>query len=609
MMGQVSRYGSVLACCALLLLFGAGAGAVAAPAPVSKDPAQLLSQAEDVEPSNHAEFNELMRRLDQVAMRLSPRQKLHLRYLQARRVAFAGNYAAALPSLTAIADQTVDPVLAFRASANVIDLLVAESRYEEAFVRLNPLLEQLPKMKEYDVRIQGLTATAQLYSEAGQYDTSIRYADELIKESTDAQSACKGWFLKFDALFQSGTVQLPADQLRKGTEACEKAGDTLFALSFQHLLASFDMRQGRLGSAFRLLQANYPKVLRAGFPPQISELEATLAEVYWKGGDLALATKFAHRALASNADRPYSESTANAYQVLSEVDKKTGDSEGALANLEKYVIAHDGYESRRSAKVLAYQIVRQQVLAKKLQIDRLDKQNRVLQLQRALDKKAIETTRLYLILLLTVLAFIAFVAVRIKRSQLRFMRMARRDGLTGLFNRQHFLDEAQRQLQYCRKSARDACLVLIDLDHFKNINDTHGHVVGDEVLKRAVVACQAHLRSTDVFGRLGGEEFGILLPECSLERVSERVEQLRLAVAEIPAADALCVPVSASFGVATTVFSGYELRQLLIHADDALYQAKNSGRNRAVVFDDADLLRQAGMRKSRVGTPMAEPTA
>ena len=611
MMGKVSRYGSVLACCALLLLFGAGAGAgaVTAPAPVSNDPAQLLSQAEDVEPSNHAEFNELMQRLDQVAMRLSPQQKLHRRYLMARQIAFAGNYAVALQSLTAIADQTADPVLAFRANATVIDLLVAKSRYEEAFARLNPLLEQLPKMRESNIRAQGLGVAAQLYIEAGQYDASIRYADQIIKVSTDAQSACKGWFYKTDALFENGSARLPADQLHDAAQACRKAGDTVFALSFQHLLATFDMRQGRLESAIRLLQASYPKVLRAGFPPQISELEATLAEAYWKGGDLALATKFAHRALASNTDRPYSGSTASAYQVLYEVDKKAGDSEGALANLEKYIVAHDGYESRRSAKVLAYQIVKQQVLAKKLQIDALDKQNRILQLQRALDKKAIETTRLYMILLLTVLAFIAFVAVRIKRSQLRFMRMARRDGLTGLFNRQHFLDEAQRQLQYCRKSARDACLVLIDLDHFKNINDTYGHVAGDEVLKRAVMACQAHLRSTDVFGRLGGEEFGILLPECSLERVNERVEQLRLAVAEIPAADALCVPVSASFGVATTVFSGYELRQLLIHADDALYQAKNTGRNRAVVFDDADSLRQAGMRKSRVGTPMAEPTA
>ncbi|WP_223250818.1 tetratricopeptide repeat-containing diguanylate cyclase [Rhodanobacter denitrificans] len=583
-MNQAGRYRLMLRCCALLPWFVAGA--VAATAPVSNDPAQLLREAEIAQPSRRAEFNELMGRLDQIAARLSPQQKLHQRYLMARQVAFAGNYKEALPSLTAVADQTADPVLAFRASATVIDLLVAESRYEEAFARLNPLLDQLPTMKESDVRMQGLGVAAQLNNEAGQYDVSVRYADQIIKESTDAQGACRGWFYKSDALFQSGDTQLAADQLHDGTEACGKAGDTLFSLSFQHLLASFDLRQGRPESAIRVLQASYPKVQQAGFPPQLSQFESTLATAYWESGDLVSAAKFANDALATNANRQYSESTANAYQVLYEVDKKMGNSNGALAYLEKYSAAHDGYQSRLSAKALAYQIVKQQVLAKKLQIEGLDKKNRILTLQGELDRKAAEASRLYIALLLLVLASIVLWTYRIKRSQLRFMRLARRDGLTGIFNRQHFVTEAERQLRYCRKSARDICLVLIDLDHFKLVNDTHGHAVGDRVLKRAVDACQAHLRSTDVFGRLGGEEFGLLLPECTRDNVLVRVEQMRAAIAAVSSTrDAPDIPVSASFGVAAAVDSGYALRQLMIDADRALYQAKHEGRNRVRLFD------------------------
>jgi diguanylate cyclase (GGDEF)-like protein len=569
--------------CALLLL--SVAGAVAATVPASDDPAQLLRQAESAQPSDHAEFNKLMDRLDQVAVRLSPQQKLHQRYLMARQVAFAGNYDEAMPSLTAIADQTADPVLAFRASATVIDLLVTESRYEEAFTKLNPLLDQLPTMKENGVRMQGLGVAAQLYKEAGQYDASVRYADQIIKESTDAPNACRGWFYRSDALFESGGAQLSADQLHEGAEACGKAGNTLFSLSFQYLLASFDMRQGRPESAIHVLQASYPKVLRAGFPPQVSRFEATLATAYWKNGDLASAMKFANSALATNANRQYSESTASAYRVLYEVDKELGDSKSSLAYLEKYVAAHDGYQGRLSAKALAYQIVKQQVLAKKLQVEGLDKKNRILTLQGELDRKAVETSRLYIALLLLVLASIALWTYRIKRSQLRFMRLARRDGLTGIFNRQHFVNEAERQLRYCRKSARDVCLVLIDLDHFKVVNDTHGHAVGDRVLKRAVEACQAHLRSTDVFGRLGGEEFGMLLPECTLDNVLVRVEQMRAAIAAVSSAkDAPDIPISASFGVASAADSDYELRQLMIDADRALYQAKHEGRNRVSLF-------------------------
>jgi len=263
-MNQAGRCRRMFSSCGLLFL-SVGC-ATAAIAPVSNDPAQLLKQAESAQPSNRAEFDELMGRLDQMAMRLSPQQKLHQRYLMARQIAFAGNYEGAMPSLKAIADQAVDPVLAFRASATVIDLLVTQSRYEEAFAKLNPLLDQLPTMKKGDVRMQGFGVAAQLYNEAGQYDSSVRYANQIIKESTDAKSACRGWFYKSDALFESGSAQLPADQLHEGMEACGKAGDTLFALSFQYLLASFDLRQGHTESAIRVLRASYPRCCKQVFP-------------------------------------------------------------------------------------------------------------------------------------------------------------------------------------------------------------------------------------------------------------------------------------------------------------------------------------------------------
>ncbi len=106
-----------------------------------------------------------------------------------------------------------------------------------------------------------------------------------------------------------------------------------------------------------------------------------------------------------------------------------------------------------SAKALAFQMVSQQALAKKVQFETLSKRNQILQWQQSLDKKASETSRLYIILLLTVLALIAFWTSRIKRSHLRFIKLARRDGLTGIFNRQHFVSMAEQRLQYAGKSA------------------------------------------------------------------------------------------------------------------------------------------------------------
>ena len=140
-------------------------------------------------------------------------------------------------------------------------------------------------------------------------------------------------------------------------------------------------------------------------------------------------------------------------------------------------------------------------------------------------------------------------------------------------------------LKYCGKSAREACVIVIDLDNFKAVNDSYGHAAGDLVLKRAVSICQSRLRSIDIFGRLGGEEFGIVLPDCTLEAAVQRAEELRTAIVGLCSGEgSIEFPVSASFGVAATKASGYDLRQLLIDADGALYQAKREGRNRVVVF-------------------------
>ena len=124
-------------------------------------------------------------------------------------------------------------------------------------------------------------------------------------------------------------------------------------------------------------------------------------------------------------------------------------------------------------------------------------------------------------------------------------------------------------------------MILVDFDNFKAVNDTHGHVAGDVVLQSAVAVLQVHMRSMDIFGRLGGEEFGILLPDCSLETALQRAEKLRIAIAGLARAETgIDFDVSASFGVTTTHESGYDLRQMLIHADSALYRAKREGRNR-----------------------------
>jgi diguanylate cyclase (GGDEF)-like protein len=142
------------------------------------------------------------------------------------------------------------------------------------------------------------------------------------------------------------------------------------------------------------------------------------------------------------------------------------------------------------------------------------------------------------------------------------------------------------------RSSGNVALALIDLDHFKQINDTHGHVTGDQALRHIVSVVQAWLRPGDLFGRLGGEEFGLLLTGCAHDECVALAEHIREAVASTPLRlEGEPVVVTASIGMAFTEQVGFELPRLFHHADAALYAAKRTGRNRVIteVADD-DLL-------------------
>jgi len=282
--------------------------------------------------------------------------------------------------------------------------------------------------------------------------------------------------------------------------------------------------------------------------------------------------------------------------VLYELAKERGNPQAALDYHEKYVAADLGYSDDESARRLAYVKVTHESIANRQQIATLTKQNQVLQLQKELAAETVENSRLYIALLISVLIFVGIWAYSTKRSQLHFMSASQRDGLTGICNRHHFISQAEEALEAGSRSQQQLCVILCDLDYFKSINDRHGHAMGDFVLRDTVARCQAHLRENETFGRYGGEEFSILLPDCGPEMALERAEKLRAAVAEISAGYGAFEPtVSASFGVAATGISGYELRRLLAHADAALYRAKLAGRNRVVLYEPPTDLERASV--------------
>jgi diguanylate cyclase (GGDEF)-like protein len=180
--------------------------------------------------------------------------------------------------------------------------------------------------------------------------------------------------------------------------------------------------------------------------------------------------------------------------------------------------------------------------------------------------------------------------LRIEEQNNELRRLASRDPLTGCFNRRAFFESAETIFEQARRSQMPLSCLMIDIDHFKQFNDRHGHAVGDQVIQAVARALGAGLRQADVLARYGGEEFCIVLPGLVQADAAAVAERLR---AEIEAGAARAIrstevqTITASFGLASLNAAARSIEALIDQADQALYRAKQAGRNRVTAWERA----------------------
>jgi diguanylate cyclase (GGDEF)-like protein/PAS domain S-box-containing protein len=172
---------------------------------------------------------------------------------------------------------------------------------------------------------------------------------------------------------------------------------------------------------------------------------------------------------------------------------------------------------------------------------------------------------------------------KIKLLNAKLVEQAIHDPLTGLFNRRYLEETLERELIRAQRLGQHVSLVMGDLDHFKAINDTYGHLAGDEVLRTFAGLLKQHSRGSDMYCRYGGEEFILVMPDMILEKAVERTDLLRETIAGTSIVfEGVTIRVNASFGVASFPEHGEKITSLIAAADNALYRAKKAGRNRVI---------------------------
>ncbi|BFI95537.1 MAG: hypothetical protein RSP_10470 [Rhodanobacter sp.] len=580
---MLRQLGRLMQWCTAVTLVGCLCLQVAHAASSSADTDALLKQAWDLQVTDHRRSLQLLAQLNQRIASLTREQQWQVRFMNAWEAQYAGHYKKAENLYKDIITHSGDPKLADRAAAMLLGEYGITQRYTEAFELANRLAGKLPQVKDAQARYALLLGLSQAMGLAGQTDLAVHYAHLAMKASSTAARRCFTSGIWVSMLLQGHRLKPGDPVLQQAFDACPESTEPLFNTSLTLALVDLYAHGGEPRRALALLDGIQPRVDASGYVPYKLAALLDRARALAALGDDAAARKAALAVVAAGVSSDFNLWLKDAYEVLYRIEKKRGHPAEALDYYEKYAALDRIYLDDINARTMAYEAVQQHLLAQKLETEKLNRQNETLQLQQKLDAKTAEVGRLCLVLLFVVLAIVMVGMFRLKRSQLRFRRLSELDGLTTTYNRQHFMDAAARMLRLLENRQGMACLAIIDLDHFKSVNDTHGHAMGDETLRCVADTCRQQLRPNDLFGRLGGEEFGILLVDCPREHGRQVANRIHRAIEHAAIQhDGISVAVTVSMGLACTDNANHDLRTLSAKADAALYRAKNGGRNRVV---------------------------
>ncbi len=537
--------------------------------------------------SSPRDADSILEKLKALQTTFTPDQNERYQLAYAASLAEKGQHEKRVVSVEEFIGQVKTPSRRARFLYELIAGNAALGRYESALRAMNEAILLLPAIEKTSQKIAALQSAASLLESLHAYDDALALAERIyvLREDTNGiVAACIGLADKIELNFMRGDRATARSLVPDAIQACETNKNQLVTLIVKTLTAIdlIDSQQYASGitAGLPLLQEFSTLSQGSDYVPRLQE---AIARAYLKTGNLERANHFGLLAF----DR------AQAGRVLL-LQEKTSETMAAIKRAQGQLAAAINYYDTNLAlkkkvlddqvqKNLAYQRVKFDTQDKANQLALLEQKNQNLRMEKTLQERQYENLILLMTLGLVMLVILGAWLIRALGRMDTFRRSAQVDALTQVSNRAHFVASAQ---QVFRDHRQTVSLVIFDLDFFKHINDSFGHATGDWVLRAVCVAIQSHLRKTDLFGRLGGEEFALCLTGFTPDEVLQLAERCRVAVLSIDTQPSgYEFTITSSFGIATrTANDRTSYEDLLIAADKALYVSKNNGRNRVSVY-------------------------
>ena len=454
--------------------------------------------------------------------------------------------------------------------------------------------------------IPDLLAAMRLYRQAGfrldaewlLLDIGISYrrmgeldkAREYLAQSKAFAIEQGDWSMQIGALMQQAYLVEDDGRLPEAMEryrealALAEANDSPYDIASVHLAMAWPaIMEGQYKRALRLVEQAEDGFADLGDKANTEMVELRRGQALAGLGRHADALVHYRQAAAAMAISGNERYTALLYRARARSEHATGLDAEAYADMERSIAAHDriaAAERSQQARLLRTQFDSDQ---RDLENSRLANETalRERQVEALLEARRWQWTAMALAGVL-VLLLVALVVRQLARMR-RLRDLAATDPLTGVANRRSIERLGEDAIVAARRSGEGLCLLILDIDHFKRVNDRYGHLTGDQALAQVAAACSAALRQFDQLGRTGGEEFVVVLPRTRMDQARQVAERIRAAVEVLAFADIdPGLRLSVSIGIAELRDDDDGLRELCARADAALYAAKDAGRNRLV---------------------------
>lgn len=525
--------------------------------------------------------------LDLIAERIDEanrQQRVRIKLLEARNQALAGEYREGLDALTRLSELDPAPRHQLRSLELCANLSMQISEYVEAFKCLNDAMAMQAEVDDPELQAGVFGLAAYWNSQLGDREKGLRYGKrtlELARQTGSLREECVAHEKLGQAYELAGRLEEAISTYREGLPKCRNGGDPLYTGVIQILLGRALHKSDQLEAAEHWLQRGIDATRSAGFHDGVLDGLVNYGSLLFDLGRLEEAEALLSKTVETVRNRERWESLADGYRILARIAKRHGDIESAYERLDRHLEVREKLLSTERARLIAFHEVQFDTLAHEQQIASLEEQARISRLESVNRKQRRQLLWVSYALAAFLLLVLGLLLAHATRERRHYRKLSTLDSLTQLHNHTSFFSEGDRILNGCQSRRQPATLILCDIDYFKQINDLHGHQAGDRVLVKLASRLRNSFVENSVVGRIGGEEFGIMLGGMNVDAALRQVEALRANIETVRSKDT-DINFTLSFGLAEAR-EGETFQRLRERADRAMYRAKSAGRDNVVV--------------------------